>query len=203
MTAENWIQLAATLLGGGAAGAVITLAVNHQRAKRPVVGFRTEQVPVFQGGTLGDSDVKAKLVLSSLSGGHGFDIPNLFIVKLELINRGSRDFPKLPMGITLTGGDAVVHIASKSSDRHHAVNVVNPPGPAMPLSAVDFELVPFNRGDSYQLNLYIVVPQQTGEPQQIECSSPEPVVFSELPSVGQAAGQALEVALPILKIGRF
>jgi hypothetical protein len=48
MTSQQWLQIVAALLGGGAAGAIITALVSAYRNRVQPVGYKTEVIQVFR-----------------------------------------------------------------------------------------------------------------------------------------------------------
>jgi hypothetical protein len=202
-TDTNWIVVGASLIGGGAFGAIITLISGAVRNRKQVIAYRTELVPLFRGGMLGGSDVKGKLTLSSSTGGYAEDIPNLFVADVEIVNRGNRDFASFKIGFTLSDGDLAVHCAISAADRHHQAKISTQLGPATPAKAIDFDLAPFNRQDLYKFTLYIVVPDAAEQPGEIQLSSPEPVIFNKAPTTTErllAAASKVTVDLGPLKL---
>jgi hypothetical protein len=187
MAETNWFQIGASVLGGGAAGAVIASVVTAVRSRKQPIGYRVDVVPVFKG-TLGESDLCARLIISGPS--QDVKLDNLFLAEVQLVNRGNTDFAKLEMGITLSGGDRAVHLITISPDRHHRILVSNSPTPAAPTQEIDFQLVPFNRRDSYGLKTYLVIAQGAQEPGTLLFGSPEAVVFTRMPTLTELAAEA-------------
>ena len=163
-------------------GAIINSVVSAVRAKKQPIRYRTDIVPIFQGGMLSDSDVRAKLNIYSETGGYGEDVPNLFIAEVELINAGNKDLPSFQMGMTLSEGDVAAHCIVITSDRHHKATTDTRIGPAGPGTEIDFTLVPFNRKDVYKFRLYLINRSQS-TPGEIHLSSPAPVVFQKVTDV--------------------
>jgi hypothetical protein len=187
MTDINWIQVGAGVLGGGAAGSVITNIWSTLRSRKQPVGFRVDVVPVFKG-THGGSELSARLIISAP--GRDVHLENLFLAEIQLVNRGNKDLSKLDMGITLSDGDTAVHLICESPDRHHRIAVTTPVNAASPARDVDFQLVPFNRGDIYNLKMYLVVPVSSSNPGKILFGSSEPVVFAPMPTLKELASEA-------------
>jgi hypothetical protein len=182
----NWVQVGASLAGGGFAGAVLTNLVTALRNRRQPIGYRVDVVPVFKG-TLVDSNLTARLEVRDPTG--PVELDNLFLTEIQLVNRGNRDWSQLKAGITLNGGDSVVHIVPFSPDRHHACTIAVQPCPKSPSSAVDFTLAPFNRDDSYKLRAYINLQKGVDAPTEITFGSPEPVVFRRMPTLAELAAE--------------
>jgi hypothetical protein len=149
---------------------------------------------------LGQSDVVARLSLSSPTGGWGQDIPNLSVVNLEVVNSGNKDFSSFPFGLTLSDGDYAVHCDIRSSDRHHQAEIITPFGPAAPAKELDFRLAPFNRRDAYTFLLYVVALDQKAHPGEIHLSSKEPVIFRTGPTIQEITLEA--ASRVVLDVGR-
>jgi hypothetical protein len=193
----NWIQIASSLVGGGAVGAIITLLVTTYRNRKQPVALRQEIVPVFTAKMLGKSDITAQLNLSSPNGGYGQDVPNLSIINLEVLNSGNKDYASFKFGVTLSDGDKAVHSDVETLDRHHIANITTIIGPAAPAQLIDCTLEPFNRKDIYSFKIYVVVLDKKELPGDIELSSAEPVVFKRAARIPEIALAASKVALEI------
>lgn len=182
MSELNWIQVAASLLGGGAAGAVITILVTAFRSRRQPVGFRIDVLPVFRRA-VHDARFSPSVTVSDGDATLHFD--NLFLASIDLVNRGNRDKAAFPVGFTLAQGDAAILAECSTPDRHHAATVAIAPTPAKARQDVDYNLSPFNRGDLYRVKLYVYT--SGGDPGEIRVGSPEPVLFKPLPTLGELA----------------
>lgn len=196
MTDTNWIIIGASLIGGGAAGAVITAIGSVVRNRKQAIAYRTEVDPLFKGGMF-PSGMRASLTLFSPTGGYAQEIPNLFVANIEVMNRGNKDYDSFKLGFTLSNGDSAVHCAVNSSDRHRQAQIVTTLGPGTPVNEIDFLLVPFNRQDQYKFTLYVVTQYGAERPGEIRLGSTEPVIFSQAPSVAEVAAEAAKLALKI------
>src|SRR5713101_2301831 len=101
MDSIAWIQVLPALLGGGAAGAVISTAVTARRARIQPVGHRIEVVPVFRQ-TVRPSSMRAKLALTEGEETKTFE--NLFLADVQVVNRGNQDITEFNFGVTLDEG---------------------------------------------------------------------------------------------------
>lgn len=203
MAEVQWYHIVAPLLGGGAAGAVINSIVAAVRNRIQPVGRRVESLPVFKQ-TLGKSSLRSMITIHEGTTEHHFH--NLFLIDIQIVNRGNRDVEKFPFGITLKPGDKAVYIEHEAPDRHHQVTKITAVTPGNPADELDFELVPFNRGDSYSLKLYVVIPEGREEPGKVQLSSSQPVRFTDMPTIGELVSQAakstiLDVGFMKLTIG--
>src|SRR2546423_12298069 len=150
----EWLKIAATLISGGAMGAIITGLVTTARNRIQPIGRRIETIPLFRH-TLGESTLEASITISDGQKEYKFD--NMFLADIQIVNRGNRDIKEFKCGLTLSGGDKAVHIVSESSDRHHVVDQMTIVTPDNSNDKIDFVLKPFNRRDSYSFKLYVVV----------------------------------------------
>lgn len=196
----DWIAVGGSLVGGGAMGALITTVVASARNRKQPITYRTEIIPAFNREMFSTGGVSARLTLASIKGGHGEDIPNLFVVKVDVVNGGNHDFQSFNVGLTLSQGDLAVHCDVATPDRHHQAKLATTIGPGAPAPVLDFELVPFNRQDLYKFTLYLVVPEGQTVPREIALSSPEPVTFKKSSS---AEEMLLTVAKVAIELGPF
>ncbi|MGB8496358.1 MAG: hypothetical protein WCE53_18325 [Candidatus Acidiferrum sp.] len=199
MSDSYWITIAASLLGGGAAGAIITAIVNAVKNRKQTIAFRIEIVPLFKGGMLTNSDITATLTLSAplTGGGYAQNVPNLSVANIEVVNRGNADYGEFRMGLTLCEGDTALHCTVNPVDRHHHAQIKTQLGPGAPSGEIDFLLVPFNRQDQYKFTVYAVAREGAEMPGKIELGSPEPVTFDEAPTATETLVESAKVALAI------
>jgi hypothetical protein len=183
----NWIAIAASVLGGGAAGSIITALVSASRSRKQPVIYRSEVTPAFNNETLWGPDITAKLTLISNRGASVQDLPNLFIASIEIANQGNKDFTNFRLGLTLSEGDIAVHCAASAIDRHHVAQPSMNIGPSNPATEVDFVLTPFNRKDTYKFIVYFFASERASGTHEIAITSPEPVVLKKAPRIGEAA----------------
>jgi len=179
------LQIGATLLGGGAVGAIITGLVSSYRGRVQPIGKRVEVSALF-ASDFGGANFSTSVTVSDGSADYKFS--NLHVADVQLVNRGNRDLATFDFGITLTDGDKVVHVEPSGLDRHHTATLKRACAPSSPSSVLDFELRPFNRGDSYTMRLFIVA--ASDEPGAISIGSSEPVRFTEIPSVVETIAEA-------------
>ena len=102
MSDMNWSQVLVSLVSGGTFGAIVTLVVSHIRNRIQPVGRRVEITPVFTD-TFENTGLETHIAVSD--GKRTVNIDNLFLVNLELYNKGNKDFSKFPCGITLSNND--------------------------------------------------------------------------------------------------
>ena len=188
MTDVQWYHIVIPLIGGGAIGAIISAIVSAIRNRVQPVGRRIEFIPIFKE-TLGVSSLRTKITISDGQNDYKFD--NLFIAQVQLVNRGNRDIAEFRFGITLSSDDRVIYAELHSQDRHHIVKQVSELSLSNPVSDIDFILQPFNRGDSYSLDLFTVISEGRDKPGTIQLSSPHPIKFVDMPAIGEVM---LEVA---------
>jgi len=177
----EWAKIAASLVGGGLVGALITNAVTVYRSRIQPVGKRVEITPLFEPGFTGSTLSPVVTVTTSIAT-HQFT--NLHVLEVQVINRGNRDFPTFSFGVTLTAGDSAVHVDPVTPDRHHIATLVIPITPDSPQSSADFNLKPFNRGDAYTLRIFIVA--SGTQPGAVSLSSAEPIRFTDVPSLTES-----------------
>lgn len=189
------LQIAASILGGGAVGAIITSLVTSYKARVLPIAKRVEVLPLFTSN-FGGSDFDTSVTVSD--GNTDYKFPNLHVAEVQLVNRGNRDLATFNFGITLSTTDKVVHVEPQARDRHHVATLKGTCTPASPSTVLDFELRPLNRGDSYTLRLFIV--SGATEPKPMTIGSSEPVRFTEIPSIAETLANAAAATLAV-KLG--
>ena len=203
MTDPNWWHVGASLAGGGAAGAVFSNIVAAYRSRRQPVGYRVEVVPVFTG-TLGASSMVASL---SITDGHDVvELSNLFVFKLQVVNKGNRDIDEFAAGFELPPHEQAIYVEGEPPSRHHSFSLTNKVTPGDPNDCFDFCLKPFNRADLYTLNAFVVTTDGHTPSGAIEPTSPQPVRFVGMPTIAELAleaAQGTSVKIGPLKVGIY
>jgi len=196
MDQTQLLQISASLIGGGAVGAIITAIVASYKARILPIGKRVEVSPLFSSG-FGGKNFSTSVTVSDGTADHKF--PNLHLAEVELVNRGNKDLASFSFGITLSEMDKVVHVDPSGQDRHHVASLQSQCSPANPSSTLDFELRPFNRGNAYTLRLFIVA--AADRPKSLRVSSAEAVKFTDIPTVAETL--AVAASTLSVKLGPF
>ncbi|HVM63131.1 MAG TPA: hypothetical protein VMV72_19890 [Verrucomicrobiae bacterium] len=182
-------KIAASLLGGGAVGALLTVFFTVYRNRIQPVGRRVDVSPVFTASFAGS---KFNPTITVSDGATEQKYQNLFVADLQFVNRGNRDLAAFKLGLTLSQGDRAVHVEPYGQDRFHTVEMPVVISPSRPSGVVDLVLKPFNRQDSYTLKVYLVAAQT--EPGALHVGSSEPVRFTEMPSISEVIAKAASSA---------
>src|ERR1700730_1698766 len=147
-----WIAPLATLIGGGAMGALLTAVFAARRTRMQPVGYRLELIPLFPRAAIGGA-IDAKIRLTQDSAGVDFD--NLHIMEFEAVNRGNQDLHEFSFGLTMPKGASIAFVSTSGKDRHHSIVIKQNISPVNRSGVVDFTCNPFNRGDQYGSTLYV------------------------------------------------
>lgn len=167
-----WIPVVASLIGGGAMGAVITALITWYRNRRQPVGYEVEMIHIFRRGK--NFPRLARLVVADHTGQEQ-TVDNLSLARIKLTNRGNQDIKEFTFGVTMEGNYRVVDLRMKEPDRHHVMKITIP-NVNEPIVNPDFTLEPFNRGDAYSADIYFSYDEAPGP---IKFSSPHPTRFVE------------------------
>lgn len=188
MPNPEWYSPILTLLGGGAAGSIITLLTTSIKNRIQPVSCREEILPIFKK-TLSESSL---INVSIINDGRMYQFQNLFLINIQITNQGNKDILEFPFGITLGPYDKIVYIEKHSSDRFHSINQVQTITPEIASNEIDFILEPFNRRDSYFIKLYVVITEVKDEPEKPKYGSSYPVKFIKTPTVNEVAARIAE-----------
>lgn len=101
MTEVNWVHVVAAFLGGGAMGAVINALVAVYRSRIQRVGRRIEIMPVFRQAREA-TPLSAQIAITHAGNTRTFN--NLYLVVLQVVNRGNKDMNEFDFGVTLSEG---------------------------------------------------------------------------------------------------
>lgn len=201
MADVNWPPILASLAGGGAIGAIITLLANSYRARKQPVGVRKEILPVFRPVNSA-AHIGAKIMVPmDAETNHYYTFNNLFLAEITIVNNGNRDNDEFNFGATLGTTDRCIFVEATSENRHHEGMCITPVSPSKPTSELDFSLKPFNRKDQYSFKLYIVINDDQEGPKEISISSSSAVKFVEIPRIGEIIAGVASSA--VLKFGPF
>lgn len=158
-----WIPILLTLLGGGAAGAIITALVTRYRNRRQPVFYTLEIIQVFDKNKVYGS-VKATIGIENAArSGVDLELENFTVALLTIVNKGNQDVDEFPFGITLEKDTQAFDVTSTTPDRHHVVTCQTAPTATDFRKELDFTLAPFNREDSYSFALYLTYFDSLGE----------------------------------------
>ena len=196
MDSTQAIQIGVSLLGGGAVGAIIAALVASYKARLLPIGRRLDISPLFESN-FGGSSFKTSVTVTD--GATDYKFPNLHLAELQIVNRANKDLASFHFGVTLDAQDKVVYVEPRAQDRHHVAVLKGACNPAAPSSALDFELRPLNRGDTYTFRLYIVA--TSARPGPITVGSSEAIRFSDMPSIAEVVASAAKVAA--VSVGPF
>jgi hypothetical protein len=171
----------------------------HFRSRTQPVGYQIEILPIFVGaGELGTLAPRVTFT-DEEENLWGFD--KLYVIQIEVDNRGNQDKTTFDFGITLLSDAKAIFVLTTTPDRHHKAKELSKASPSSPISEIDYTLEPFNRKDKYSFKLYAVTGQTFLTEQDIILSSKEPVIFTERPGVGAVTNRlANKLATEIAQI---
>lgn len=185
------VKILASVVGGGAAGALITSLVTGYRNRLQPIYWRSQVVQLFSASRVAGS-LTTSITFADGENSASFD--NLYLVEVHVSNRGNRDMPTFAFGLTFGEADKVIHVVSAESDRHHTSTFSAIPTPNSHSRLMDLVLTPFNRRDVYSFKIFVVAGEPT--PPSISISSSEPVKFVDLVAVADSISSAGEALAP-------
>ena len=112
-----------TVLCGGLMGAVVKTLVDEWKGRRQPVGFRTE-VDIIGGPTPPDAGLHAQVAI--LYNGAAYDLTNLSVIRVELVNNGNKDLGSFTVGVEMAEGQPCLFAEAKGEDHHHAMTLKDP-----------------------------------------------------------------------------
>lgn len=190
----------ASLLGGGAMGAVISSLISKHRNRRQPIGYTIEIIEIFKK-TPELPSLHGLLMLSEQDehkSGGAVSVNCLSVARVTLKNKGNQDVEEFNFGITLESN--AIDVKFETPDRHHIVNVLTPVSLVDLRKEIDFSLRPFNRRDKYILNVYFMY---TEKPGTVKLSSAHATEFIEMDSSNQSVGNIDRWELALLRAGVF
>ena len=162
-----------------------------------MVAYSAESTPLFNSEMFTKPEVKARLNLNEKDGSSVNELTNLFVAKVEVENRGNRDFSSFKLGLTMNENDMVLYQSVTTPDRNHQAQPLTQVSPLSGTQEIDFILSPFNRKETYKFTLYFITAGTVEGPHEIAVSTPEPVDLKRSSNSGQLALIASQIALRI------
>lgn len=172
----EWYKLIATLIGGGAIGAIITAIVTKYRGRKQPIGKIIKIENVFAPGNL-VSEHLTKITFSGTT--ETFHYDNLYLVQVLIQNDGNKDFDEFTFGLTFPDFAKAIKVNAKGEDRHHAILSKEKIDFGSSSSIADFSLRPFNRHDKYQILIYATC-DNNKTLEEVKISSQMPVIFKDI-----------------------
>jgi hypothetical protein len=188
MTTTHWIiGLAVAFLSGGAMGAIINTVATSYRNRIQPVGVHQEIIDIIrkQDGTMPS---EAKLIVRENPFRMGAEkiVENLTLSRITLTNRGNQGFEKFIFGISVPDGTRIIDFRATAPDRYHVMKGLTsrqPEDPVPePVTEMDFKMEPFNRADTYILDVYLTYEQEAGK---ISFVTAQPVKFVNVSVAGE------------------
>src|ERR1039458_2519527 len=99
MDEAELVKVGAALIGGGAAGAIITAIVTSYRNRIQPVRYRMKTVPVFSKAPRSST---IETVVTLRANGQGYDFANLHLTELSIVNSGNQNIKEFTIGKTIT-----------------------------------------------------------------------------------------------------
>lgn len=185
MAETNWLQIgiasAASLLGGGAMGALIRQFIDERHNRVQPVEFCVSHISIF-GITDDNEPTHLRIAVERGNSCKVFD--NAAIVQLEIENAGRRDFDQFHFGLALPAGARAIHVKCRHADSQNKLETADVCTPDFPQVELTFVARPFNRRRTVYVQM-IVICDHILDISKIELSSPSPVAFVEARNGGQ------------------
>jgi hypothetical protein len=121
----------------------------------------------------------------------------VFIVDLQLVNLGDRDFPEFKFNISLPSDHNIIASICEPPDHAHAIENTPAVTPESWAKEMGFTLRPFNARDSYALRLYIHVGTTSKEVTHIVPTTEESVRFIDMPAISKQLEEAVRLLGPV------
>jgi hypothetical protein len=201
-SAIQWIPVGIGVASGGLAGAFLNAAITHWRGRTQPVHVILSSTAIINA-TAVRPELAAKITVGSGPSAQAFE--SLWLIELDLSNRGNKDLDSFTFGVTFQGDDPCIGWGYESEDRLHKTEIAVAPSPVAPRCELDIALKPFNRKDIYKIRLYVAPKVAGREPERPKLGSIAPVKFvdsgtaSDALSAALAKSSSFEVSLPFLK----
>ena len=190
-TKLEWYKIIASLIGGGAIGAIITAIVTSYRNRIQPIGKSLKIETVFAPR----KPIKDHLTTITFSGkNETFHFDNLYLAQIVIQNEGNMDYTEFNFGLTLPNFGNAVNVKSNTQDRHHVVTFKQNIDFGTPSNIIDCTLKPFNRKDKYYISIYVTC-SENKTLHNIDFSSEMPIRFKEIETF---TGTTLELLVEVI-----
>ncbi|HZE72961.1 MAG TPA: hypothetical protein VE135_25905 [Pyrinomonadaceae bacterium] len=194
MTTTQWvITVVAGVLGGGLAGAALKEVIQNRRNRKQPVGYTMEVIDIVRKGVNFPKFAQLIVLQHPLGFGGQKPVDNLSLVRITVQNKGNQDYKEFLFGVSLEGGNKAVEVRFNGPDRYHSIKIkldenirlldekdVDEQEPTEPLKNVDFILEPFNRRDTYNVEIFFTYDGDRGN---VTLGSPHPTTFVKMEGV--------------------
>ena len=173
-TQKEFIQMGVALAARGACGAILKILWDAYQGRVQPVSFKTRFLRVFKD-TIGPSSLRAELQVTD--GVETRQFHNLFVAEVTIVNTGNAHIEEFNFGQTLGGDDVAIFTEPIVPDRHHTMVQTSRVAVGAAAHEVDFVCKPFNRKDKYTVKVFLSIPIEKTEPDDIVPSTSYPVTF--------------------------
>ncbi|WP_425618100.1 hypothetical protein NA78x_001795 [Anatilimnocola sp. NA78] len=153
MNIDDAIKITVGFLGGSLSWGVIKFVLDAWQSRVPTLRYDLEVNNLFNEQT---TDKALQATLITKRDGKEVKFKNLSIVRIALWNSTRVDRKSFAIGVRLDGiAQKIIGFECDKVGRMHECKPSITPSPYSPVEEVDFELAPFNRGDSYVIRVYV------------------------------------------------
>jgi hypothetical protein len=170
LSPSQYVTWGIAIICSGLVGAIITATVASYRNRKQPIGYEIDRQALFTR-VPGGSALKAMLSIETNQTLYRYE--NLGLVHLKIINKGNKDFPSFRFSVELGERNPAIYAEPSGIDRNHVLAVVPSPSPDTPARMFDVTATPFNRGELYEVRLYVEMSADQKSPDPISVSTPE------------------------------
>lgn len=185
------LKIGIPLISGGAAGAIIKALIDKRNNRIQTIKKSVEISTIFSPEKILD-DYLTKITLSGATSVYHFD--SLYIAKVKIVNSGNKDYDAFTFGITAPDNVEIVNVETNGEDRHHNINYTPDIDFSNKSKIVDFSLTPFNRKNSYNIEL-LLTSADSIKNIDLEFSTELPVKIIEATTVSVTTSEILSAFL--------
>ncbi|WP_294733658.1 hypothetical protein [uncultured Flavobacterium sp.] len=173
----NWIQVISGFLVG-LSGILIKQFLDNKKSRiQPIA--KSIEVKSFYDSK--NNDILNSKVTFTESGKE-YKFSNLYTGTIKITNSGSADYKDFVFGITASENINFIHVKPNSNDRHHFVEISDLPSLENQINYFDVSLKPFNRKDTYTLDVLLTASEVVLSENDIKMSTSQPIKWTDLNS---------------------
>ncbi|HEY2846398.1 MAG TPA: hypothetical protein VGI80_01190 [Pyrinomonadaceae bacterium] len=172
----QWISVIIGVGFGGLAGALLTNIVSAYRNRVQPISYRLRFFELHAHSRALES---LGATVAIVENNQTFSIGNLWMAQLEITNSGNTDLDDFSFGASFSEpGCEALNVELESQSRHHAIGIDKEINFRNRQREMDFTLKPFNRGNTYAINILCSNHlDPAGSHGDLELSTASPVKF--------------------------
>lgn len=173
----NYPQIIGGILSGSVAASLINKYLDNRKNRKQRIGFESQLATVYQAFDKGNVSSQISITWQDKE----YRFKNLMVARVEFQNKGNQDYPEFDFGLIPTKNIKIIQVTKLLTDRYHHVELIEEPSFETPKDQVDLVLRPFNRKESYVLEILCASDNEIGT-WEFKPKTTKPINITEIES---------------------